>query len=510
MTSRGNTMPLSNRLFYTPLIIFAGLALPLASYADGGYLRSAPPLDDRRGYCLDVAGFGVNARPDEALRSHTCKYGEDNVGHLFKWVDDETGHVAIPAFERCLAADSMGPGAALYVRECADSGLQAWEFVPNGNLSLRERPDLCVTLGGERNDAGSAPLVSPGYYWRTATLEACRDRGDPLQDLRWGRADERTRGMAHALRNGMPAEIAAGILAIHEKGPSDVLSRTAALYEGEPYSYRPTEVEMTADIAYGAHERQRLDVHVDTRRRDLGLQPVVMYFHGGGFVRGSKETSRNVADYFASIGLVGVSATYRLAPDAKWPEGARDVNSAVQWVREYIGQYGGDRDRIFLIGKSAGAAHVATWAFRPEVLTEETADAAGIILISGAYETDPSTAAENNVAYYGEDLESWPDKQIIGNITRADIPVLLTTSEFDLPGTAAAALILANDLIAGHGELPRIRQLPGHNHYSPNMSIGTPDRMLSNEILDFVMNTEVKKLAQSQAPLSLNGSNRQN
>ena len=78
-------MPLSNRLFYTPLIIFAALALPLASYADGGYLRSAPPLDDPRGYCLDVAGFGVNARPDEPLRSHICKYCEEiRVGRI-RW-----------------------------------------------------------------------------------------------------------------------------------------------------------------------------------------------------------------------------------------------------------------------------------------------------------------------------------------------------------------------------------------------------------------------------------------
>jgi hypothetical protein len=69
---------------------------------------------------------------------------------------------------------------------------------------------------------------------------------------------------------------------------------------------------------------------------------------------------------------------------------------------------------------------------------------------------------------------------------------MLTSSEFDLKGLGLSALQLVNEFASKNedGTLPRIRQLPGHNHYSPNMSIGTTDRMLSNEILDFVMSGE--------------------
>jgi acetyl esterase/lipase len=484
-------MQISNRLIYASLAIVPGLGLPLATLADGGYLRTAPPLDESRGYCLDVAGFGDNARPDEALRVHTCKYGEDNVDQLFKWVDDKTGHVAIPAYNRCLAAGAPQAGSQLFVMECTTSDLQAWTFVPNGNLSLRTKPGLCVTVGDERHDAGSEPLVSPGYGWRSSTLEVCRERGDPLQDLRWGREDEHRRGMANALRDGMPEEIAEGIRVLGNSMESGIVSRTAALYREEPYVYRQSEVEVTENIAYGAHERQRLDVHIDTRRRDFGLQPVVVFFHGGGFVRGSKESSRNVADYFASIGLVGVNATYRLAPEIQWPEGARDVGAAVNWVSENIKKYGGDPTRIFLIGKSAGASHIATYVFQPEVAGAGTT-AAGAILISGSYATDSSDPPENHIAYYGEDFASWPEKQVIGHISRAEIPVMMTTSEFDPRRFEISLLALANELASEHGMVPRIRQLPGHNHYSSNMSIGTADRMLSDEILDFVMTADVE------------------
>ena len=154
-------------------VLLALSLLPLVAMADGGYLRSAVPMDEPRGYCLDVAGFGDNVRTDEALRVHTCKYGEDNIDQLFRWVDFESGHIVMPAYDRCLAAESLHDGARVFVQECGDSELQAWTFVPNGNLVLRAKPDLCLTIGDERFDAGSAVLVSPGYQYRSSTMQAC-------------------------------------------------------------------------------------------------------------------------------------------------------------------------------------------------------------------------------------------------------------------------------------------------------------------------------------------------
>lgn len=452
------------------------------AFADGGYIRTAVPMDEPRGYCLDVAGFGVNARPDEALRVHTCKYGEDNIDQLFKWVDDETDHVAIPAYNRCLAAESAAAGANILVSECADSDLQAWTFVPNGNLALRDHPNLCLTVGDDRRGAGSEILVFPGYQYRSSTMQECRERGDELQDFRWGRDDENVRGFAYALRSGMPVEIQAGIKAIYQSMSDNVIGQTNELYANVPRSYGADEVKTTADIAYGDHERHLLDVHVDTLRRGNDLAPVVIFFHGGGYVRGNKDGSRNVAEYYASIGLVGVSATYRLAPEATWPDGANDVAAAVQWVSDNISEYGGDPEKIFVIGKSAGGGHVANYAFRPEVLSGEFPTVAGVVLISANY--DATTEA-----YFGNNQHDLENKQVFGNISRSSIPAMLTSSQYDLGSTAAATLQLANELASEHGTVPRVRQLAGHNHYSPNISIGTSDRMLSDAILDFVLDT---------------------
>jgi triacylglycerol lipase len=204
-----------------------------------------------------------------------------------------------------------------------------------------------------------------------------------------------------------------------------------------------------------------------------------MYFHGGGYVRGSKENSRNVGEYFASIGLVGVSATYRLAPEIQWPEGANDVGAAVQWVKDNISEYGGDPDRIVVIGKSAGGGHVATYALRPEVLNQDFARAAGVILLS--------SNLGSGAADYFEVDDGSDSKAVLGNVSKVDMDIMLTTAEFDSYEMVANSLALANELASKHDYLARVRQLPGHNHYSPNISIGTSDRLLSDEILDFVL-----------------------
>src|SRR5919108_483817 len=106
------------------------------------------------------------------------------------------------------------------------------------------------------------------------------------------------------------------------------------------------------------------------------------------FMRRSLAATANVADYFASLGYVGVNGGYRLAPDSKWPEGARDVGAAVTWLKSHAAEYAGDPDQIFVVGLSTGAYHAATYVFRPELLLPGTARAAGAILVSGPYSFD--------------------------------------------------------------------------------------------------------------------------
>lgn len=462
------------------LIVFS---LPVTAFAQGAFLRTAQALDDDpHGYCIDVPGPPANIRLDAALQVHTCKYGEPNQDQHFEW--SAPSQVRNPEYDVCLTAESVGEGAQLFVQSCTGAQEQSWALTPEGLLSPDSRPDLCVTLAAERRPAGSPSWISPVYHARALSLARCDASARPRQQLRWGPPTEHPMRNARQVGDRMPPEIAAAIEQIVAQGGG--ASETNALYANQPRVYELDEIEVAANLSYGPHERHVLDVHTDKLRRSDVAMPVIMYIHGGGFVRGNREGSRNVSDYFASLGLVAVNATYRLAPEAKWPDGANDIGAAVAWVKANISEYGGDPDQIFVIAKSAGATHAATYAFRPDVLEPGTPAAAGVIMISGTYAEDPADTNEGRVAYFGEDRSRWPESDTIGNVQRLDIPVMFTISEYDGPRGQASLAAIVSEVTQKQGRLPRVVQLMGHNHYSPNPSIGTQDTQLSAAILQFV------------------------
>ncbi len=167
--------------------------------------------------------------------------------------------------------------------------------------------------------------------------------------------------------NVAPPDLAKGLAAIGRAiDPAATAALYAPLHRLPPYS----DVRIARDIHYGPAERNRLDIF--TAEPAAAARPVLLFVHGGGFVGGDKHVAGspfhdNIGAWAARHGMVGVTMTYRLAPQAPWPAGAEDVATAVRWVRDNIGQYGGDPARLFLMGHSAGATHVSTYVAHPAI-----------------------------------------------------------------------------------------------------------------------------------------------
>ena len=173
-------------------------------------------------------------------------------------------------------------------------------------------------------------------------------------------------GPAFAQQSPMPADIAAKLL---ELGRVIDPPKTSALYiplhEKEPYA----GVKIERDVKYGAAERNLLDVFMP--EANSAARPVLIFVHGGGFVRGDKAPpgspfNDNVMVWAARSGMVGVNINYRLAPKDPWPAGSQDTAAAIAWVRAHIAEHGGDPDRVFIWGHSAGANHVADYISHDE------------------------------------------------------------------------------------------------------------------------------------------------
>lgn len=129
------------------------------------------------------------------------------------------------------------------------------------------------------------------------------------------------------------------------------------------------EVQITRSIHYGSDSKQIVDVYQPDQCRTRQC-PVTMWVHGGGWRHGntSGDRSTEMQTAWANQGIVMVGVNYRLSPEYKHPAHIEDVASAVSWVHDHISQYGGDPNRVSLLGHSAGAHLVALVATNPTYL----------------------------------------------------------------------------------------------------------------------------------------------
>jgi acetyl esterase len=250
-------------------------------------------------------------------------------------------------------------------------------------------------------------------------------------------------------------------------------------------------VTVLRDQPYGEDPRQILDVYRPTKRSGA---PVVIFVHGGAYVGGNKdgpgEAYGNIAIWFARQGMLGINATYPLAPAAKWPSGAKSVGGMVAWATANATRFGGDPNRIILIGHSAGATHVAGYVFDKSLQPPGGPGIAGAVLISGRYRiaynpADPN--ARNMQAYFGEDASQYADRSPITHIRDGvPVPLFVVIAQYDNPGLDVSGAQLFSALCERDGVCPRFVRLNQHNHLSEVLAFNTPDEYLGREILDFI------------------------
>ncbi len=110
--------------------------------------------------------------------------------------------------------------------------------------------------------------------------------------------------------------------------------------------------EVQRDLPYGDLERQVLDIHAPKDAKNL---PVVFWIHGGGWQSGDKALVQEKPKAFVERGFVFVSTNYRLLPKVEMRTIFQDVAKSLGWVHKHIAEHGGDPNRIFVMGHSAGA-----------------------------------------------------------------------------------------------------------------------------------------------------------
>ena len=262
------------------------------------------------------------------------------------------------------------------------------------------------------------------------------------------------------------------------------IAATRELYV--PRIAQPVETLVTRDQRYGTHPRQRLDIFSSHQAGEP--RPVVVFIHGGGFAQGDKGNPgdpfyNNVGAWAARNGFVGVTMTYRLAPEHAWPAGAMDVALAFEWLRARVAEHGGDPARIVLMGHSAGAAHVAGCVAGHGGMNVAPAAA---VFISGIFSLRVYEGDYDYQVYYGKDRSQDEARSTVAALARPGIPTLFTISEFDpAPFHRHLGEVFAVR-VASCGRSPELLWQRDHNHVSVVMQLGSDVDTLGEPLAEFI------------------------
>lgn len=228
-------------------------------------------------------------------------------------------------------------------------------------------------------------------------------------------------------------------------------------------------------VPFGEHG-QTLDVWRAADAKDGDKKPVLIFWHGGGWVKGARQDYAFAGRAFAKQGFVVVVPDYRKVPQVRFPAFVEDAADAVAWTRDNIARYGGDADAIGFSGHSAGAHTAVLLALDPRWLTAAGVDPGivkAVVGLSGAYDFYPFTTKRSIDA-----MAAYPDPKVTQPIAfaRADAPpMLLVTSSNDTTVRPRNAINLTARL-KQEGAVVEMINYQGLDHEEVVMALSKPFR----------------------------------
>jgi acetyl esterase/lipase len=210
------------------------------------------------------------------------------------------------------------------------------------------------------------------------------------------------------------------------------------------------------------NERCVLDIYYPTNQKDFAT---VVWFHGGGLKGGSKH----IANRLKEQGIAVVAVNYRLYPKAKAPSYLEDAAAAVAWTFQHIESLGGDPQKIFVSGSSAGGYLTAMVGLDKRWLQAYEIDAdriAGLIPLAGQMLTHFTVREERGIDSKTMVLD---DLAPLSHLRADAPPILLVTGdrEKEMLGRYEENAYMYRMLkVVGHPDV-RLFELDGYGH-APN------------------------------------------
>ena len=212
-------------------------------------------------------------------------------------------------------------------------------------------------------------------------------------------------------------------------------------------NFSPTKRDIIYAGENTADNPRKLDLYLPAKTKQPF--PVLIWFHGGGLVSGSKNeiNDQRIANYWRTKGVGLINVDYRMSPQVQFPAYIQDAAQAVAWVIQNAKKLGADPKQIYIGGHSAGAYLAAMLAFNETYLRANAIDVnsiAGFVSLSGQMTTHFTVRNERSLS----DLPIIVDDAAPSHYVRKDIPrLLLLIGDHDWPARLEENQMLFAQLI---------------------------------------------------------------
>jgi len=265
----------------------------------------------------------------------------------------------------------------------------------------------------------------------------------------------------------------------------------------------PIKIKVRRDVSYTESDdpRQKVDIYAPENAKNL---PVVFWIHGGGWQGGDRSEIQVKPQAFADKGFVFVSTGYRLLPNVEMVAIFRDIAKSVHWVHDHIAEFGGDPNRILVMGHSAGAQLAALICIDDRYLKTE---GLSLAIIKGCVPVDGDTydvpaiietaetrrrvhhqpqAKFGHREKFGNDPAKHLDYSAVTHVAKGKgIPPFLILHVADHPDTSVQAERLA--AVLKEADIPtKVFAAKETNHSKLNENLGLPDDPPTKAMFEFV------------------------
>lgn len=232
-----------------------------------------------------------------------------------------------------------------------------------------------------------------------------------------------------------------------------------------------TEVEPTTRMSYGNLPGQQLEIYESKTGQNL---PVLVFFHGGAWTHGGLEWLRFMAPAVMALPAVFVAASYRLAPQHRWPAAFEDVCTVLRTVHALTGQRGYDNNRIVVAGHSAGGHLAALATLRGGFPWIRSCFPVSTRFDLRTAKPIPGSGEERVyklvLANAEQDAEASPLRFVNGNT----VPFHIIWGENDFPRVSSSSQAMVNVLLA-QGARVSSAIVPQAGHFDTHLQLAHPD-----------------------------------